>query len=138
MFVYADSSAIGKLFLEEPESAAARRFLAGARRVASAEIARLEVHRALLRAGATEPIFAEARLYLAALYLAVVDEPILRRAERIGPRTLRTLDALHLATALDFSPLPDFFLCYDQRLADAARLHGLAVVSPGLDEVHEP
>ena len=65
-------------------------------------------------------------------------DEIVTRAADITPRSLRTLDALHLATALDLSPPPDLFVCYDRRLSNAARTHGLAVVAPGLDEVHEP
>jgi len=67
-----------------------------------------------------------------------VSDEILARASRITPGSLRTLDAIHLATALDLSPPPDLFLCYDRRLGEAARAHGLALVAPGLDEVHEP
>ncbi|MEA2549919.1 MAG: uncharacterized protein QOE42_2517, partial [Chloroflexota bacterium] len=48
----------------------------------------------------------------------------------VGPPTLRTLDAIHLATALALQPDLDGFATYDDRLAAAARGLGLPVVSP--------
>ncbi len=48
---------------------------------------------------------------------------------------LRTLDAIHLATALE-APGLDAFLCYDARLAAAARSTGLPVLSPGYATAH--
>lgn len=98
----------------------------------------MEVHRALRRAGALAEAIEEAALFFRGIHLRRPNDELLDRAERLGPGSLRTLDALHLATALDFWPLPDGFICYDRRLADAARAHGLRVVAPGVDEVHEP
>lgn len=135
---YADASALGKLFLAEPESAELRRFLAGNFRVVAASIARVEVHRALRRAGAPQEVIEEAKRFFLAIDLHRSGDEVLERAERLAPSALRTLDALHLATALDFRPLPDCFICYDTRLGAAARLHGLTVVSPGVEAVHEP
>lgn len=80
----------------------------------------------------------EARRLLGHLYLRRPTEDLLDLAERLGPPSLRTLDAIHLATALDLRPLPECFLCYDARLAAAARAHGLTTAAPGADEVHEP
>lgn len=137
-FAYADASALTKLFLDEPETAALRQFLNGIPDVVSSSFARVEVQRALRRAGATDRVISEARRYLLQVHLRRPNEAILDRAEILGPATLRTLDALHLVTALDFSPPPDYFLCYDARLAAAARQHGLTVLAPGVDEVHEP
>ena len=50
----------------------------------------------------------------------------------LEPVTLRSLDALHLATALGIYSDIEYFLTYDVRLADAARHVGFHVVSPGL------
>ena len=96
------------------------------------------MHRALRRAGASDRAISEARRYLSQVHLRRPNEAMLDRAEILGPAMLRTLDALHLVTALDFSPPPDYFLCYDARLGAAARHHGLIVLAPGVDEVHEP
>ena len=51
-------------------------------------------------------------------------------AADLAPAALRTLDALHLAAAatLDLPSLD--FITYDTRLAEAARCHGLTVLTP--------
>jgi predicted nucleic acid-binding protein len=99
---------------------------------------RVELLRALRRARVREEVTAEANVYLASLHLLRLEAGTLERAARIGPAELRMLDAVHLATALEFSRVPVTFLCYEQRLAAGARAHGLVVVTPGLDEVHRP
>jgi len=94
--------------------------------------------RAARRFGFAEEIQAETRRVLERIHLVRVEESIIARAESAPPRSLRSLDALHLATALELSPPPEIFLCYDRRLAAAARSHGLSVLAPGAGEVHEP
>lgn len=49
---------------------------------------------------------------------------------RIGPSTLRSLDAIHLASALAVGPELEHLVTYDARLADAARVAGITVVAP--------
>lgn len=61
-----------------------------------------------------------------------VDRALLRNAATVPPRGLRSLDALHLATALTTREWVDVFVVYDQRLAQAARAVGLSVESPGV------
>jgi uncharacterized protein len=85
-----------------------------------------------------DELLTRARAVLERVNYCLLSDGILARSADLTPRALRTLDAIHLATALDLSPPPDLFLCYDRRLAAAALSHGLAVVSPGVDEVHEP
>ena len=58
-----------------------------------------------------------------------LDPEIDQRASAIGPPSLRTLDAIHVATALAIPGLGSF-VTYDDRLADAARAVGLPVVRP--------
>lgn len=137
MLVYCDASALVKLFVEEEVSQALRSFLDRECVLSSSELVRVEVVRSLRRRGDRRDE-ERAAAYLDSLALVRLDAAILDRATRLGPATLRTLDALHLATALALSPLPRAFLCYDRRLAEAARIHGLEVVAPGVDEVHEP
>ena len=62
-----------------------------------------------------------------------LDRRIIEHAARLGPATLRTLDAIHLATALQLGPELRSFVTYDRRLAAAARDAGLPVASPGAD-----
>ena len=63
--------------------------------------------------------------------LVKLDEPVLRLASRVGPRVLRTIDAIHLATALSMGDDPEAFITYDDRLAAAARILRLRVLQPG-------
>lgn len=51
-------------------------------------------------------------------------------AAAVDPATLRSLDAIHLATALSLGAELDAFVTYDARLADAARAAGITVVAP--------
>lgn len=104
----------------------------------SSLLVRMEIWRALLRADVAESTFARARGLLDGVNFRRLSDEILARACEVTPRPLRALDAIQLATALDLSPPPQVFICYDGRLAAAARWHGLAVVAPGADEVHEP
>lgn len=137
MLIYCDASALVKLFVQEAVSAELRRFLSGDCVLSSSELVRVEVLRTLRRRGDRRDE-ERAAAVLDSLALIRLDAATLDRASRLGPATLRTLDALHLATALALSPLPRAFLCYDRRLAEAARIHGLEVVAPGFDEFHEP
>jgi len=136
MVCYCDSSALFKLFVDEPGSASLRRLLSGGVDLVSSTILRVEVLRALARRGGvddSEP----AEAFLDSMAFVVLSDSILRRAAALRPVALRTLDSLHLASALELSPPPDAFLCYDDRLGGAARQHGLRVLAPGDDEVHE-
>jgi uncharacterized protein len=72
---------------------------------------------------------AELNVALEEIVLVAVTESILRRAATVEPAFLRSLDAVHLATALDTGA--EAMIVYDRRLADAARAHGLTVMSPG-------
>ncbi|HVS63246.1 MAG TPA: type II toxin-antitoxin system VapC family toxin [Thermoanaerobaculia bacterium] len=134
---YCDSSALIKLFVQEPESDALRGYLAHRPVLVASEFLRVEVLRTVARRGGVA-VSARAAAWLRSLALIPVSEPVLTRAVTVKPLEMRALDALHLASALDLSPLPHAFLCYDDRLANAARENGLNVVSPGRDEVHEP
>ena len=66
-----------------------------------------------------------------AVALVPVDDAILDAAASLEPRELRTLDALHLATALSLGDDLGAMLVYDVRLASAAQHAGLTVVAPG-------
>jgi predicted nucleic acid-binding protein len=59
-----------------------------------------------------------------------LDEAIASTAAGIDPPQLRSLDAIHLAAALAIGDDLEAFICYDARLADAARAAGLTVVVP--------
>jgi predicted nucleic acid-binding protein len=64
--------------------------------------------------------------------ISVVDigEPIRRRAALLEPATVRSIDALHLATAIEVGDALDVLITYDARMAEAARSLGLAATAP--------
>jgi uncharacterized protein len=132
---YADSSALVKLVREEPESAALRAFLAEAD-IVTCELVLAELPRAIRRAVAHDPrlpldlLIERAGEVLDAVALLPLDRPLLLAAGALAEPALRTLDAIHVAAAVDISPL-DAFVSYDERQAAAARLAGLRTVHPG-------
>ena len=130
--VYLDTSAIVKLIVAEPETDALRSALSRWPDRVSAALARVEVHRALWRAGASKAVRARADTVLEGLVLVRLDEPIFLRAAAFRNPHLRALDAIHLAAALTLGDDPDAFITYDARLATAADHEGLHVQHPGV------
>jgi len=63
--------------------------------------------------------------------LLPLDDVVLEEATALQPAGLRSLDAIHLATALSVRKEIGAFLAYDDRLAQAAKEQGLPVVQPG-------
>lgn len=126
--LFLDSSAVTKLVVVEPESAALAARLAGHVLVGSALLV-TEVSRAVRRAvGRThDDVLAGV---LASIDLVVVDRSILNAATELQPVTLRTLDAVHLASALALGPRVAALVGYDDRLLDAARAAGIPVERP--------
>lgn len=116
-----------KLVVAEPESAALRQYLAGGHHVASA-LLRTEVLRASMRV--SQAHLADARQLLREIDLIDVNRQILERAGELQPLEVRSLDAIHLATALDIGADLNELVTYDLRMADAAHQWGLAVVAP--------
>lgn len=125
---YLDSSALVKLVVAEPESAVLRTYLRRRRPLVSSALARTEVHRAVLPAG--PKVVRRAIEVLARIDLVRIGTPILETAGALEPLELRSLDALHLATALHLGEDLARFVVYDERLREAARAAGLPVVSP--------
>jgi hypothetical protein len=131
---YADASALVKLVRDEPESDALRAFLADADLV-SCELVLTELPRAIRRAAAHDPrlpletLIARAGELLDALALLPLDRGLLAAAGALTEPALRALDAIHLAAAVDLSPL-DGFVSYDERQSAAARLAGLRTIQP--------
>ncbi len=128
--VYLDSSALVKLVVLEPESAALREFLRTHALRMSSALAELEVRRALWRAGYGAAEGRRATEILARVALVEVDRRILRSAAALAPPGLRTLDAIHLATALSLGQDLAGIVTYDQRLSAGAIGADLAVWAP--------
>lgn len=124
--LYLDSSALVKLVRPEPETGALRAELQKWPDQTTSVVGEVEVARAAARAGAS------AEAVLAQLWLLELDERVRRMAHGIGSSALRSLDAIHLATALSLSEDLGAFCCYDDRLRADAEAAGLTVLSPGL------
>lgn len=129
--IYFDSSAIMKLVRAETESAALADWIAqrGDESVVSSELARIEVLRAARRAGSAA--LAEAHAVVGDLDLVPMGDPVQRSACDIGDASLRTPDAIHLASAVLLRGELSAFVAYDRRLLDAAEQLALPCVSPG-------
>lgn len=139
--VYIDASALAKLYLPEPESEALDSFLRGRRDLMISELTVTEVISAVARRrreGALDARHAsqvrDAVLSDAdsgAFRRLDLDPSVHRRAEQMLLSTesvaLRTLDALHIALAASGDATR--VITFDSRMAEAARLHGLHVVS---------
>lgn len=125
---YFDSSAIVKLSNLERESQALIDYLeAGELEVSTSAIAEVEVRRALRRLRSSRSDTDEA---VRGFYFLQFTPEVCAMASDVGSATLRSLDAIQLAAALTMGGDPDF-VTYDDRLAAAAREHGLRVVQPG-------
>lgn len=135
--VYLDSSAIVKLVVDEPESAVLRRELASRPEWTSSALAQVEVVRALRRAHVAPAALRYAAEMLDRIALVAVDDGVLEAAATAEPAALRSLDAIHLATAASLSGL-EAVVAYDRRLVDAALAAGLSVLSPGVDRESLP
>jgi len=125
---YADASALAKLVLGEPEAADFAERMSAHDRMLTSVVGAVELERAARRALGAEGSI-QAALVLARLTLVQLTDEVRTAAAEIASG-LRTLDAIHLASALD-PGLVEPFYCYDPRLCDAAAAAGLRVESPG-------
>jgi predicted nucleic acid-binding protein len=129
-FAYLDASALVKLAVHETETPALEQAVLNRDALFTSEVGAIELHRALARTGRPAAL-EQADAVLDAVFLASLTSAIRTRAGRIEPTSLRTLDAIHVATAASL-PLPDLdFITYDDRQANAARALGLRVLQPG-------
>ena len=126
---YLDTSALVKLVIAEAESDALQRWLAESpRQPVACDLARTELMRAVRRVAPDRAL--GARKVLDSLTLIQVTPSLFEQAGRIDPIELRTLDAIHLAAALDLGDDLDGIVSYNDRLNAAAHRAGLAVLSP--------
>jgi uncharacterized protein len=137
VLAYLDASAIVKLVLAEAETAPLYGFLREAPDRISSVVAAVEVPRAVRRAGATARSMDRVDRVLARIDLLELDDPIRTRAAALDPVGLRTLDAIHVASALEIGSDVACLVTYDERQARAARSEGLVVFSPGVPDISE-
>lgn len=125
-----------KLVVVEAESPALRSWLAPRRERASSVIAAIELRRAVRRtlagrhASQAERLASETEVLLRSVTFVALDDEVARRAAGLDPAALRTLDSIHVATALGLPSL-EALVTYDARLAQAAVSAGLVVSAPG-------
>ena len=114
--------------IPEPESAALRNELARWDRHVSSALARVEVVRACVRVDAEARRPAEQ--VVRALDLIAVDDALLDEAARLAPNELRSLDSIHLASALLLGDALGVAIAYDERMLQAISAAGLPTADP--------
>ncbi|MBI4952307.1 MAG: type II toxin-antitoxin system VapC family toxin [Myxococcales bacterium] len=125
---YLDSSAVVKLVVREAESVALRRYLRGRRPVVASALAHVEVLRAVLALG--DAVHERAGEVLSRIEMVRINDRVLAIASKLSPADLRSLDAIHLATASLFGDALGKIVTYDARMAEAAKALGYTVVAP--------
>jgi uncharacterized protein len=128
--IYLDTSAFLKTVLSEPQSGALGEYLAafGSARFVSSALLAVEARRSILR---TVPADLS-RVDLELLDVIQIDTTgvVLETASRLPDPMLRTLDAIHVATALLIREDLEVLVSYDQRMLAAAAAHGLPTAAP--------
>ena len=129
--IYIDTSAMVKLVVAEPESNALIDWLNSRTEqpLVTSVIGRIELIRAAARLGAAT--LAAAERLATMVDLLVLTDAIAQLAATLSPTELRTLDAIHLATAHIHRGTMTDFCAYDHQLRAAARDQQLPVVAPG-------
>jgi uncharacterized protein len=123
---YVDTSAIAKLAVAEDESDALAAALIDARARVTSRVGLVEFRRLCSRSDVSAE---RAASVVSTLVIVELDEQIERLAATLDVR-LRTLDAIHLASALSLGEEISAFVCYDAHLSDAARAAGLPAIAP--------
>ncbi len=128
--MYLDSSALVKLVLPEAETVGLLGSLSRWRHHVSSQLAVVEVLRATRRASPEPRVLARAREVLASLDLIELTEEVLKDAAALDPVFLRSLDAIHLASARYLGTSLDSMIVYDRTMAEAAKELGFSVLAP--------
>ncbi|MCB0828720.1 MAG: type II toxin-antitoxin system VapC family toxin [Solirubrobacterales bacterium] len=126
--LYADTSALVKLIIDENESESLARYVSESDlQLTSSVIAEVELLRAVKRVERGR--LDEAQQLLDEMILVPVSTDIKHRAVNIGPESLGSSDAIHLATAIEIQADLRGFVSYDNRLIDSARGAGIGATS---------
>ena len=129
MAFYIDTSALVKLVVREPETDGLRDWLAETPRdPVTCDLARTELLRAVRRVA--PDLLVQVRMVLDVVTITEVTTAVFEAAGRLDPAILRTLDAIHVAAALDLGDDLEGMVTYDERLAQAAEQNGIRVRSP--------
>lgn len=127
--IYLDASAAVKLILPEPESEALAAFVDSASEPVTSIVSAVEVPRAVERVTSAPEALARIDELLERIDIRVLDQEVATLARSV-PAAVRSLDAIHLATALAMSDALEVLVAYDERLLEGARELGLAVAEP--------
>jgi len=129
--IYLDTSALVKLVVKGLETSALRRFLAKVEpgMLVTSALTRVELLRVAYRSG-SEPTLRKAREVLDGVGEVTITQSLLDSAGTLAPPTLRALDAIHLATALELGEELQAFVAYDIRLLSAAQHAKLPTLAP--------
>ncbi|RAX20220.1 VapC toxin family PIN domain ribonuclease [Actinomyces sp. Z5] len=126
--VYVDTSALGALLVDQPESPALLDwFDRTPSTLVSSDLLEVELRRIAVRESLNQD---DVTRLLEGVSLASLDRAVFRNAGLLPMPYLRTLDALHLEAAIRLNV--DAVLTYDHRFGEAARALGLAVIAPGV------
>ena len=126
---YLDSSAILKTIFDEQERPDLLRFLNS--QSTSSRLSKIEVRRTVARLVPTKT--AEVNLELDKINFLPISNPILMAAENFSSEiTLRTLDAIHIATVMSLEGGIEGLITYDRQMIANAKLLGIKVISPGM------
>jgi len=126
--IYVDTSALMKLVWPEQGTEAADAFIGDREDLVSSTLLTVEARRAAAR---VEPAaLPRVDLLLGRVELIHMSDAVIETASRLPDPVLRSLDAIHLATALLIRDDLDALLSYDDRLLAAASAHGLPTATP--------
>lgn len=129
--VYLDTSALVKLITPEPETIPLFRYVLSWRYRMSSSIAFVEVYRAVLRAAEDEDlVLRRTEQVLSGITFVDAHSGIYGTAALLQPKTLRSLDAIHIASAMEVRPGLGALITYDKGMAAAAKAHDFKVVAP--------
>jgi predicted nucleic acid-binding protein len=128
--IYVDTSALLKLVKDdEAEGPALRAFVAESEsRFVSSALLAVEARRGMQRLRPDG--LPKVDLLLADVTQVDISSTVIESASRLSDPLLRSLDAIHLATALLIREDVEILLAYDDRLLTAAKAHGLPVAAP--------
>jgi uncharacterized protein len=126
--IYVDTSALLKLLRSETHSEALAAYLADRDDLVSSTLLAVELRRSALRS--VPQSLPRVDILLSRVDMIDMDDVVVESASQLPDPTLRSLDAIHLATALLVRDEVDVLLTYDERLADAARAHRLPTAAP--------
>ena len=127
--IYLDTSALVKLLIEEPETAALSDYIGSSGfQMTTSVVTEVELARAVSRV--EESHQKEVASLLNGQVLVPLTDSIRLRAAHLQPFGIPSLDAIHLATAVEIQPSLHAVISYDRRMSEAAGSFGLEVLAP--------